>query len=577
MDSARSVTYHVNTSRPKTGSKRRADTPDGPRATANGHSAHAARQQRPRLKDRVGVPNAAICRRFEKGDITRAQLWHETISCITATSCSSNDAWACLMEMKAAKAPVGLDVVKAYLRRFGKYHLTGDRASELVRLLDDAGCPADTELFNGFVLCFATLDEPNEVKHWIEQMKLRACEPTAQTFTPMIQAKLKEKNLKGARLWLEKMDEAQVEPTDATFGILVSGCADAGDLAWADELLARMALARKSPNPGTLAKLVKACVKVNKVDDAARHLDAMIEAAKTNPRFQPHPSVISDVLLACARKGRADVATKYFELLRDRERQGLATVMAWNFTCAIAACERGGDFESADRYRADWQQARAAQPGNAALVPARKDFDILLQGAAHGPQPARSFDWLETARLAGIEPDTKMQNMRIVAASRSNNPALAIQVFREIKQKDPGTYFAFIDACRDDPDMCVDILRQGIVDGFFNKELGLDAATGKLDFHTRSVLTRSTRQWVASHWSGGGVTAVMARAIFDAHVMHPEDHGAIDNVTEFIVGQYGNGIVRDAVAGCMARQGMSPVSPEGNPGVLIDQAGHRAT
>ncbi|WP_325547830.1 hypothetical protein [Ramlibacter sp.] len=421
--------------------------------------------------------------------------------------------------------------------------------------------------------------DPAGARHWFDKMAQAQIAPGERAYSNLILAHIKAGAVGEACRWMEKMKET-CRPSDVTFDILISGCAEAGETELAERYCSEMNLAGWSPNHASRSHLVTAWAAKFEVAKAAEHLQEMIREADRDPvgnrEFEPHMRLYGQLLYACAKTGRFREAIRWFDVAASRSADGRTggQFLGIHYASVVAACENGGDFEEADGFARKW---RCAYEANPLLSPDPAAFELLADAAARGPNPARAFVWDERMRAAGVARTDKVYGALIRAAGTGGRPRLAVDLFREMPAPSPRIYISLIDACQDDPatDFGADILRWGVASGVFDEKLGLVremSADGTeirmLDFHMKSILARPMEDWVGRP---SGASSAMARAMFR---LHADD---LDDTVQFIVGQHGDGTVRDTVAQCMRDAEMNPAFLPHNRGVLIHVAATQAT
>lgn len=265
-----------------------------------------------------------------------------------------------------------------------------------------------------------------------------------------------------------------------------------------------------------------------------------------------------------------------------------------------------------NRLGKDWQAAVAClhalsrcchpQTGEG-VYPNTITFNAAISACEKGGRPDKALQLFEHLLNEGpkfpapVYPDTITYNAALSACEKGGQPDEALQLFEHLLNEGPKfptpiypgtiTYSAALSACEKAgrADRYPELLLRGIngVPGrpdtqIFRPSLGFNRALNKLDLHERVALTRLIR----STERNPGVHPAIARAIFHVLLNEPEkilgsDAVGINDKTEFVVGQYGVGSVKAAIAQCMREQGWTPVNPlmannRPNLGALVVQS-----
>ncbi len=317
------------------------------------------------------------------------------------------------------------------------------------------------------------------------------------------------------------------------------------------------------PNTITFNAAISACEKGGRPDKALQLFEHLLnEGPKFPAPVYPDTITYNAALSAYKMGGQPDKALQLFEDLLNKGPKFPTPVYPDTITynAALSACEKGG------------------QPDKA-----RQLFKHLLNEGPKFPSP--------------IYPDTITYNAALSACEKGGQPDEALQLFEHLLNEGPKfptpiypgtiTYSAALSACEKAgrADRYPELLLRGIngVPGrpdtqIFRPSLGFNRALNKLDLHERVALTRLIR----STERNPGVHPAIARAIFHVLLNEPEkilgsDAVGINDKTEFVVGQYGVGSVKAAIAQCMREQGWTPVNPlmannRPNLGALVVQS-----
>ncbi|HET9644124.1 MAG TPA: hypothetical protein VFP68_12365 [Burkholderiaceae bacterium] len=254
----------------------------------------------------------------------------------------------------------------------------------------------------------------------------------------------------------------------------------------------------------------------------------------------PNTITYNAAISACEKAGRADKALELFDHLQTHGPARSVFPNTITYSAAISACEKAG-----------W---------------ADKALELFDHLQTHGP-------------ALSVFPNTITYNAAISACEKAGRADKALELFDHLQTHgaalnvfpDTITYNAAISACEKGrrADLYADLLLTGIkgVSGkpdtkVFQPTLGFNFRLNQLDSHENAALTRRSDPLARNP----GVHPAVARAIFHVLLKEPEKiwgPGAvgINDKTEFVVGQHGEGSVRDAIAQCMRDQGWAPVHP----------------
>ena len=345
---------------------------------------------------------------------------------------------------------------------------------------------------------------------------------------------------------------------------------------------------RVFPNLISFSAAMTMCDKNGHFDKALALFDHLVQHG---PGFAipayPNTYLYNTAILSCEKTGQHHRAP---ELLYDLfDRGGSFPVPAHpdtiSYTSAIKACAKGKMPDKA------WELfnhlLRHGPDMPVPTYPSTMTYNATMTACERASRPDDALELLDHLRTHGPHfpvpalPDVTSYTLPIQAYEQAGQTDKALELFDDLVEHGPSlappvhpnviTYNAAVGAAVKAglADRYRALLRLGI-DGFpgqpdtkvFHPNLGFDPLENKLDLHKGSVLT----QHGAADDPGSAVAVAVTRAIFESLLLSPQEFlpdgvPGINRQTMFVVGQHGEGKIRDAISNCIRAQGWIPTHP----------------
>jgi pentatricopeptide repeat protein len=357
---------------------------------------------------------------------------------------------------------------------------------------------------------------------------------------------------------LQAMRRVGVQPRIHQYNALAQLCDRNRDAKNALEILAQMAGDGVPRSLLVYNMLISACAKATQPGDALK-----IDAQMRQDGFQPDIVVRSMLISTCARGGMTEEALQIFDQMLAEKIE--LDVVAYG--SAFTACEISGQGERALEIFA-LMRTRNVEPD---IVIYNTLISVL--GKSGMADKAREVFALMPTGKARVLPDAITYNAVISAFEKAGQAKQALEVFDlmlvdENVEPDAIAYKTLIMACEQEGLFAKseEILHHAVSHGVFLQGLGYSEEANTLNFHSNSVLAVAEED---EHEAC--VPAVVAQALFRHH------RKKFNAATEFVVGQHGDDLVKQAIWQCMQEEGMNPVDLRNrdgstNPGRLVSSS-----
>eukprot|EP00971_Amphidinium_carterae_P341988 6481098-Amphidinium_carterae.1 len=256
----------------------------------------------------------------------------------------------------------------------------GSHIEEIQRLSSQCSRKS-VELWNMFVDAYAKLGRAADAEQVIDRMEAKQVDPNVVTYTTLINAHSKAKQPTEALGVLGKMRKANMTPETVTYNTLISSLASSGLVEKAMNVLNEMASLKVPPD------LISMNAAINAHAEAARTSPSMWQGAVAlledmqSRALEPTQRTLGSVMKAACNANRIEVAIDI--LLKMEQRHGIAPDVV-DFSMVMQSCVRGRQVQTVKTLFAKMQRhgVRANETLYGALINAcalRKDPELAVQ------------------------------------------------------------------------------------------------------------------------------------------------------------------------------------------------------
>ncbi|KAK3254127.1 hypothetical protein CYMTET_36650 [Cymbomonas tetramitiformis] len=395
---------------------------------------------------------------------------------------------------------------------------------------DECQFPLNAQHYSTMVSIEGSRGRVAEAFELVEEMKSGGLDPTVHTYTHLINACAKAKDIDRAWGAYEDMQAAGLQGDVVTYSSLMDVCAKAGNLAMARHVLEGMRAARVEANPTTYSSLINAHVKSGDVEAALEAFQEMEEAG-----VRGNVVTYTSLIHVCASRG--DIG-RALEVYKDMRRAGVApSVITYN--TLLKGCQKSESLEQACEVYAEMKKAGVQRD--------EVTYVTLLAVCAKAGDVDLAFRVVRSFQRAGFKPNAFVYGCLADACTKTRDVGKALEVYEELQEAgiapDAHIYSSLIAACADTGDMgqavriLEDMRRRGLPVGVYAYSSLIHVCVKAGDMAKAVAVLEEMR--------GAGVTA--NRVTYNTLINGYSHAGRLDLATEVLGEMALAGIAADRV------------------------------